>query len=162
LFLVQPHQVKGNSMYTPSIESFRDGEYILTNKLTYKMEEPKRGDVVVFKAPHNEDYDYIKRIVGLPGDTVKIQGGKVNINDMFLDESSYLPDDSYTSAGSYLKEGEMLTIPLEKYFVLGDNRSHSSDSREWGLIPKNSIVGKAWFRYWPLNKLGAIEYPQYF
>ncbi|MFC1711937.1 signal peptidase I [Patescibacteria group bacterium] len=158
LFLVQPHQVKGNSMYTPLTESFNNGEYILTNKISYKFSEPESGDVIVFKAPHNEDYDYIKRIVAIPGNTVKISKGKVYINNMLLDESSYLTTDIYTSSGSFIKEGEDLIIPTEKYFVLGDNRPHSSDSREWGLLPKKNIVGKAWFRYWPIAKMGIIEY----
>jgi len=158
IFLFQPHQVKGNSMYTPLPDSFVNGEYILTNKINYRFETPKRGDVIIFKAPHNEDYDYIKRIIGLPNEKVKIIQGKVYINGVLLDESSYLPESNYTSPGRFLKEGEEITIPPDKYFVLGDNRDHSSDSREWGVIPYKNIVGKAWFRYWPINKLGFIKY----
>ncbi|OGD54092.1 signal peptidase I [Candidatus Beckwithbacteria bacterium RBG_13_35_6] len=158
LFLVQPHQVKGNSMYTPLATSFNNGEYILTNKIGYRFEQPQRNEVIVFKAPLNEEYDYIKRIIAIPGDMVKINQGQIYLNSQLLDESSYLPANTYTQAGYFLKEGEELSIPTDKYFVLGDNRAHSSDSREWGLVSRNSIVGKAWFRYWPISKIGVIEY----
>lgn len=158
LFLLQPHQVKGNSMYTLLLDSFNNGEYLLTNKISYRFNDPQRGDVVIFKAPQNQDYDYIKRIIGLPEERIKIQKGKVFINDLLLDESKYLPNDSYTNAGRFIKEGEILTIPLEKYFVIGDNRSHSSDSRDWGFISQKNIIGKAWFRYWPLAKIGLVKY----
>jgi signal peptidase I len=151
LFLVQPHQVRGNSMFP----NFHDGEYLLTNKLSYRLGEPKRGDVIVFKAPKNEEYDYIKRIVGVPGDKLTIKGGHVYLNDQLLKEA-YLPADFTTSGGSFLREGEEFTIPAGEYLVLGDNRSHSSDSREWGDVPVENIIGKAWLRYWPFNRVGLI------
>lgn len=158
LFLFQPHQVKGNSMATSIPLSFQNGEYLLTNKIVYRFNKPQRGDIVVFKAPQNEDYDYIKRIIALPSERIKIEAGKIFINDQVLDELSYLPADIYTQAGHFLKEGEEIVIPQEKYFVLGDNRPHSSDSREWGPVPVKNIVGKAWLRYWPLNKFGLITH----
>ncbi len=151
LFLVQPHQVRGNSMYP----TFHDGEYLLTDKLSYRLGEPGRGDVIVFQAPQNQEYDYIKRIVGLPGDRVKIKNSQVYINGEPLDES-YLPGDFTTSGGSFLGEDKEIVIPEGEYLVLGDNRSHSSDSREWGDVPVENIIGKALFRYWPLNKLGLV------
>jgi signal peptidase I len=151
LFLVQPHQVRGNSMYP----TFHDGEYLLTDKLSYRLGEPGRGDVIVFQAPQNQEYDYIKRIIGLPGDRVKIKNSQVYINGELLDES-YLPEDFTTSGGSFLSEDEEVVIPEGEYLVLGDNRSHSSDSREWGDVPIENIIGKALFRYWPLNKLGLV------
>ncbi len=157
LFFFQPHQVKGNSMHTTLTDSFDNGEYILTNKINYRFDKPERGDVVVFKAPQNEDYDYIKRVVGMPGETVKVFNGRVYINGLPLDESAYLPSTVNTSAGRFLKEGEEVTIPEGKYFVLGDNRAHSSDSRDWGYVTEENIVGKAWFVYWPPNKLGLVE-----
>ena len=158
LFLFQPHQVKGNSMSTPLPQSFHNGEYLLTNKITYKFHEIKRSDVIVFKAPHNENYDYIKRVIGLPGERIKIQKGKVFINGSPLNESKYLPQNSYTNAGRFLKEGEEIIIPPRKYFVIGDNRSYSSDSRDWGFVPQKNIIGKAWFRYWPPDKIGLVKY----
>lgn len=153
LFLFQPHQVKGNSM----LPNFNNGEYLLTNKIVYKIHEPQRENIVVFKAPQNEEYDYIKRIIALPGESIKISNGVVYINNQPLDESKYLlPTEKGTSAGQFLKEGEEIVVPNDSYFVLGDNRSHSSDSRDWGFVPFKNIVGLAWFRYWPPSKVGLI------
>ena len=155
-FLFQPHQVKGNSMYV----NFHDGEYLLTDKISYRFNQPQRGDVVVFKAPKNEDYDYIKRVIALPGERIKIEAGKVYLNGGRLDESGYLDPDTVTQAGFYAKEGLTITVPAEGYFVMGDNRSNSSDSRDWGAVPMTNIVGKAWIRYWPINQLGIVDkYP---
>ncbi len=156
-FLFQPHQVKGNSMY----DNFHDGEYLLTDKVSYRFHEPARDDVIVFKAPGNEDYDYIKRVIGLPGDKVEVKGGHVFLNGQQLDESGYLDPRIVTHAGVFAKEGQTVTVPQTEYFVMGDNRNNSSDSREWGLVPQANIVGKAWVRYWPLNRLGLIKkYPK--
>lgn len=156
LFLFQPHQVRGSSMYP----TFNDGEYLLTNKISYRFEEPQRGDVVIFRAPRNEEYDYIKRIIGLPGESIKVERGKIFINNNLLPES-YLPESYVTSGGGFLREGQSITIPLGTYFVCGDNRSHSSDSREWGFVPRENIVGKSWFRYWPPQRFGAIPKANY-
>lgn len=153
LFLVQPHQVRGSSMYP----NFHDGEYLLTDKLSYRLGEPDRGDVIVFKAPQNQEYDYIKRIIGLPGDKITIKDGQVYLNDQLNDEP-YLPDDFSTSGGNYWREGTEIIIPEGEYLVLGDNRSHSSDSREWGTVPEENIIGKAWLRYWPFNKVGIVGF----
>lgn len=156
-FLFQPHQVRGNSMF----DNFHDGEYLLTDKIDYRFHEPSRGDVVVFKAPKNEDYDYIKRIVGLPGDQVSIKDGQVWINSEKLDESGYLDPRIITRPGMFTEEGEIITVPIGSYFVMGDNRNNSSDSRDWGPVPIENIVGKAWVRYWPINELGVIKkYPK--
>jgi len=156
LFLFQPHQVRGSSMYP----SLHDGEYLLTDKVSYRLHQPKRGDVIIFTAPHNEEYDYIKRIIGLPGETIKIENGKVFINGLALDEV-YIPNDFTTFAGSFAKEGYNVLLPPEQYFVLGDNRQHSSDSREWGSVPEKNIIGRAAFRYWPVEELGSIKEPDY-
>ena len=152
LFLFQPHQVKGNSMYP----NFHDGEYILTDKISYRLGLPKRGDVIVFKAPKNEEVDYIKRIIGLPGDEIKVSAGLVYINNKKLNED-YLPTDYVTSSGSFLSEDAPVKITEGQYFVLGDNRNHSSDSREWGFVKKDEIIGKAFFRYWPVNRVGTVQ-----
>lgn len=156
-FLFQPHQVKGNSMY----DNFHDGEYILTDKISYRFRLPQRDDVVVFKAPQNEDYDYIKRIIALPGDRIKVSQGRIYMNDQAVNESGYLDPRINTAAGVWAKEGQSLTVPANEYFVMGDNRSHSSDSREWGPVPQPNIVGRAWLRYWPLNQIGLVDkYPK--
>lgn len=157
LFLFQPHQVKGNSMSTSLKKSFYNGEYLLTNKISYRFNLPKRGDVIIFKAPQNENYDYIKRIIALPGETIKTKNGKVFINAKPLKESAYLPPTTYTKGGIFLKDEEEITIPQNKYFVMGDNRNFSSDSRDWGLVPKKNIIGKAWFCYWPPKKIGFLN-----
>jgi len=156
LFLFQPHQVKGNSMYP----NFHDGEYILTDKISYRLGQPKRGDVIVFKAPRNEEVDYIKRIIGLPGDEIKLENNSMFINTKRLDEG-YLPSDFVTLPGSFLSENIPVTVPAGQYFVLGDNRNHSSDSREWGMVKRDEIVGKAFFRYWPINQVGTIKKVSY-
>lgn len=156
-FLFQPHQVKGSSMY----DNFHDGEYLLTDKVTYRFRSPERGDVIVFKAPQNEDYDYIKRIIALPGDTVKISSGQVFVNNALVDESGFLDKRITTHSGLYAKEGQTVTVPAAEYFVMGDNRSNSSDSREWGPVPQANVVGRAWLRYWPINELGVVDkYPK--
>lgn len=156
LFLFQPHQVKGSSDFP----NFHDGEYLLTDKISYRLNVPKRGEVIIFKAPRNEDYDYIKRIIGLPGETVMIRNGKVYLNNRLLAEP-YIPADYQTFGGSFAQEGQLIPIPEGQYFVLGDNRSHSSDSRDWGTVPRENIIGKAWLRYWPLNRVGLIARPEY-
>ena len=140
--------------------NFHDGEYLLTDKISYRLNTPTRGDVVVFKAPRNEDYDYIKRIIGLPGETIRVQDGKVFINNITLEEN-YLPQEYVTSGGTYWQTGKNIVLLPDEYFVLGDNRSHSSDSREWGVVPKANIVGKAFLRYWPTDRFDLIKKPLY-
>lgn len=150
LFLFQPNQVKGNSMDP----TFHDGEYILTDKISYRLGLPKRGDVVVFKSPKNADVDFIKRIIGLPGERVKIVGGKVYVNSELFDESSYLDQSVYTGPESFLAENQEITIPAGRFFVMGDNRSHSSDSRDFGPVMPSEFIGKVFFRYWPIDRFG--------
>src|SRR3989338_4437361 len=151
LFLVQPHQVKGPSM----LPNFNDGEYLLTEKVSYRLGEPKRGDVIIFEAPQNKRDDYIKRIIGLPGETVSVSSGKVYVNGKLLQES-YLPADFKTQPGAFLTENLQYKIPYGQYFVLWDNRSHSLDSRALGPIKKKTIVGRAWLVYWPMNLTGFV------
>lgn len=151
LFLMQPHQVKGNSMFP----TFKDGEFLLTDKVTFKRRAPHYGDVVVFKAPINENFDFIKRVIGIPGDQLMIRGGKLYVNGKALNEF-YLPPGNVTNPGQFLHEGETYTVPEGSIFAVGDNRNHSSDSRDWGPVPYQNIVGKAFFRYWPSNKMGMI------
>lgn len=156
LFLVQPHEIKGNSMEP----NFHNNEYILTDKISYKFSEPKRGDVIIFKAPKNPEIDYIKRIIGLPGDHIKVQNGQVYLNGKPLKEV-YLKDPTSLFPGSYLQEGVEIVVPQEEYFAMGDNRPHSSDSREFGPVPVNLIIGKAILRYWPLSQIGTLPKVSY-
>lgn len=154
LFVISPQEISGESMFP----TFENGEYILTNKIEYKLDEPKRGEVIVFKSPGNKDIDFIKRIIAIPGDRLKVINGKYYLNDQVLPET-FLPDGLYTFAGSFLKENTEITIPPGRYFVSGDNRPHSLDSREFGTIPKEDIVGKALLRYWPFDRAGIIKNP---
>lgn len=150
LFLFQPNQVKGHSMEP----TFHDAEYILTDKVSFKMGLPQRDDVVVFRSPKNAEVDYIKRIIALPGERVKIQGGKVFVNGSLLDESAYLGPTVYTGPESFLSENQEITLPEGKYFVMGDNRPGSSDSRDFGPVTPSEFIGKVFFRYWPLDRFG--------
>ena len=150
LFLFQPNQVSGNSMYG----TFHDKEYILTDKVSYRFSLPQRGEVVVFKSPKNPDIDFIKRIIGLPGETVKLNNGRIYINGVLLEEN-YLPKNLLTPGSYFLGEGRVVTIPDNNYFVMGDNRTGSSDSREWGTVKKEEFIGKVFFRYFPFDRFGT-------
>lgn len=151
LFLFQPHQVQGHSMDP----NFDDGEYLLTEKMSYRFGEPKRGDVIVFKAPPSKRDDYIKRIIGLPGETVMVSNGKIFIDQKVLNEK-YLPSDFVTRPGAFLATDSSITLKTGEYIVIGDNRDHSYDSRSWGPIKKADIIGKAWFVYWPPKQTGFV------
>lgn len=161
LFLFQPHQVKGNSM----LASFEDGEFLLTDKISYRFDPPARGDVVVFKAPKTEpcseiECEYIKRIIGVPNDKIMVLGGEVYVNGQILKED-YLFSGTTTSSGFSLPEGKEIIVPENHYLVMGDNRSHSRDGREFGPIPKQSIIGKTFLRYWPVSKAVVIKHPSF-
>jgi len=157
LLVLQPHKIKGSSMEP----NFQDAEYLLTDKVTYRFNEPKRGDVIVFSPPIGiEGEEFIKRIIGLPGEKITLKEGSFYINDKKLEEEN-ISRDVLTASGAFLKEGVSVVIPENHYFVSGDNRSHSSDSRTWGLITKNKITGRAWLLYWPINKAGTISRPKY-
>lgn len=137
------------------VPNFQDGEFLLTDKFSYRIGNPKRGDVVIFSAPPNRQEDFIKRIVALPGERVSVQSGKMFINGKALAEG-YLPSDFRTEPGTYFAEGKTITLGADEFFVLGDNRGHSLDSRSFGPIRKNDIVGRAWLVYWPPGKAGFV------
>ena len=152
LFVAQPHKVSGNSM----VPTFHNGDYILTDKLSYRLGEPKRGDIIVLKNPRDESQDFIKRIMALPGDMIKVERNSVYLNGELLNEK-YLPAGIQTNSGSFLLEGTDVKVGPNQYFVFGDNRPHSSDSREWGAITREEIVGKTFFRYWPPKDFGIVR-----
>lgn len=152
LFVAQPHKVSGKSMFP----TFEDGDYILTDKITYRLNTPKRGDVVVLKNPRDKSQDFIKRVIVLPEETVKVEGGSIYIDNQKLIEP-YISEEVKTDAGNFLTEGLEVKAGPNQYFVMGDNRPHSSDSREWGPITKEEIVGKAFFRYWPPQTFGLTN-----
>jgi len=154
LFIMQPNQVKGASMEP----SFQSGDYIFTSKVTYKFRKPDRGDIVVFKSPKNPDIDYIKRIIGLPGDKVIISNGVVSVNGIVLNEK-YISDKTNLWDNGFVKDNVPIIIPDEEVFVMGDNRPRSSDSREFGPIPIETIIGQVFYRYFPSDKIGSVKNP---
>jgi signal peptidase I len=149
VFIYQPVKVEGTSM----MPTLTDQERIFINKFTYHLGlgSIERGDMVVFWYPLAEDKSYIKRVIGLPGDTVYIDAGQVYVNGRPLTES-YVPED-YRDRVSW----EEHRIPPGEYFVLGDHRSSSSDSRTWGFVKREKIYGKAVFVYWPLKNIGRLR-----
>lgn len=151
LFFFQPGVVRGSS----SFPTIKDNERFITDKLSYRLQNPQRGDFVVIKSPQNSEIDFIKRIVGLPGETIMLLSCRIYIDGNILNEP-YLQPETCTQGESFLKEGQNYQIPTNFYFMLGDNRNHSSDSRDFGPIPASNIVGKAGFRYWPPEGFGAL------
>ena len=140
-------RVDGRSMEP----SFQDGDYVIVNKLAYSSGELDRGDVIVFPFPLNTEEDFIKRIIGLPGDHLKIVRG-----DIFLNGQRITEDYLLTNASGDMEE---IIVPQGTVFVMGDNRNDSSDSRVWGPLQISEIIGKAFYRYWPFNAIGAIDHP---
>jgi signal peptidase I len=155
-FLVQPFYVKGASMEP----SFWDHEYLIIDELSYRFKQPQRGDIVVFRYPADPKQFFIKRIIGLPGETVEVAGGQIKIyndkhpNGSVLDEKMYLDQD-------YTAMTRTATLKNDEYFVLGDNRIASLDSRLFGPIKRELIVGKVWLRGWPLDNWKVFDEVQY-
>ena len=137
---LQSYRVEGRSMKP----SFSNGQYLLVAKVLYRFGSPQRGDVIIFHPPISSTRPYIKRVIGLPGERVEIKEGKVYINDRELEET---PD--FYTPGNCLQ-----ILEEDEYFVLGDNRDESSDSRSWGPVSKEDIIGKAWLCYWPPGEWG--------
>ncbi len=163
-WLVQPFFVQGASMEP----NFFEREYLVVDEISYRFAPPQRGDIVVFHPPQRPDEFYIKRVVGLPGETVSLRGGRVFIANaahpeaVALDESAYLPTGTATRATTaQLAEGVPLTLGAREYLVLGDNRGNSQDSRAFGPLEQSHIVGRAWLRGWPLDRAGGVPVPQY-
>jgi signal peptidase I len=147
IFLYQPVKVEGVSMM-PSLE---DQERIFVNKFVYRLEPIGRGDIVVFRYPRDPSKSYIKRVIAMAGDRIRIDFGQVYVNNQALDED-YVPP-AYTDQKPYPE----ITVPANSFFVLGDHRSMSSDSREFGPVDQSLIYGKAVFGYWPMDKLGRVR-----
>lgn len=154
-FILQPFLVEGNSMEP----NFHSREFLLVDRINYKFNQPKRGDVIVFRSPKNMSEDYIKRIVGLPGENVKIENGRIFINNLYLNET-YLPVDTVTNTSADLLTSFSTTLKQDEYFVLGDNRNNSSDSREWGAVPIKNIIGRTWLIMYPFENFGKVKNPQ--
>ena len=155
-YLVQPFFVKGASME----QNFHDGDYLLIDEISYRFHEPRRGDVIVFRYPENPSQFYIKRIIGLPGETVEVKNNKVKIYNTEF-KTGFVPKEYYLSDGQETFGNTSLQLKDDEYFVMGDNRLQSSDSRRWGAVPKSNITGKAFVRLWPVTKITKVEAVSY-
>jgi len=153
-FVAQPFLVSGSSMEP----NFKNGDYLLIDELAYRFREPERGEVIVFRYPNDPRVYYIKRIIGLPGERVVISGGKVTI---YKDGQPLVLNESY----AWVRGGGLgnfdVTLKANEYFVMGDNRSFSYDSRSWGPLPANDIIGLTRFRLWPITQVMAFSAPTY-
>ncbi|KPJ56786.1 hypothetical protein AMJ49_03890 [Parcubacteria bacterium DG_74_2] len=154
-FIFQPFIVKGASMEP----SFFDRDYLVVDEISYRFHPPQRGEVIVFKYPQNPSQRFIKRIIGLPGETVEISEGRIIISkdgySWILDETDYVPE------SFLLLKSIKVSLEKDEYFVLGDNRGHSFDSEDWGALPEDYIIGRVVFRALPFTSLAKIEAPNY-
>ena len=153
-FIFKPFYVEGQSMEPTYLGS----EYLIIDEISYRFREPERGEVIVLRAPTVEKEYFLKRIIGLPGDHIWVENNKVIISnsqrpDRVLLEEKYLVEPTPGSAN--------YTLGLDEYFVMGDNRDASFDSRRFGPIKRNGIIGRTWFRGWPLNRITLFEPPVY-
>ncbi len=150
VFIAQPFIVSGSSM----IPTFQNSNYLIVDELSYRFHEPKRGDVIVFHPPPDPSTYYIKRIIGIPGDTMHIKNGVVTLSnkehpDGIILSEPYIAKDTLT-------EEETIPVPDGQYFVMGDNRPASFDSRRWGLLPRQNITGRAFIRLFPINEISIL------
>ncbi len=146
-FIAQPFIVQGASMDP----TFATGQYLIVDEITYRFDEPKRGDVIVLRYPKDPKKFFIKRLVGLPGDTLTIKNGVVSIATEEISESFVLDEPYVTYSKTDNKDDEVITLSDNEYFVMGDNRAASLDSRTWGVLPQDLIVGRALLRLFPIN-----------
>jgi signal peptidase I len=163
-FIIQAFKIPTGSMRPTLME----GDLILVNKFIYgakvpftkhrlpKVRDPKRGDVIVFIYPEDVKKDFIKRLIGLPGDMLEIRNGNIYVNNNLLSGPQFNKR-YYYNRGDFAKEGEVLIVPQDSYFVLGDNSASSKDSRYWGFVPKDNILGMAVTIYWPPQRIRAIK-----
>ncbi len=138
-------RIEGSSM----MPTMQEGEYVLINKLAYYLDEPDRGDIIVLHYPRDPSRDFIKRVIGVPGDVVEVREQRVMVNDTVLNEPYISADPTYSGRW---------TVPADQYFVLGDNRNNSSDSHTWEFLPEDLIVGKGWVIYWPFDHVERVPH----
>ena len=145
-FVFQFYYIPSGSM-EPTLQI---DDKILVTKYSYKLKTPERGEIIVFEYPYDKKLSYIKRLIGLPGEQIEIKDSELYINDILVQEK-YLPE------GLTFEDYGPVEVPEDQYFMLGDNRNHSSDSRVWGFVDKELIVGKARLTYWPLDRIGGVN-----
>ncbi len=155
-FLFQPFLVSGASMEP----TFQNGDYLLVDEISYRFRTPKRGEVLVFRYPNNPSKKFIKRVVGLPGENVVVEAGKVKITTNGKEQEYILNENSYLPNASTPGKVEM-KLEEDEYFVLGDNRNGSYDSRGWGALAEEQIVGKVFLRAWPIEGFETFSKPKY-
>ncbi|MBI4143111.1 signal peptidase I [Candidatus Uhrbacteria bacterium] len=155
-FLIQPFYVKGASMEP----NFEDHEYLIIDELSYRFREPLRGDIVVFRYPYDPSQFFIKRVIGLPGERVDIRDGAIRIRTAEHPNGFTLVED-YLAPNVTTPGERSVTLGMDEFFVLGDNRRASFDSKDFGPIPRRAIVGRAWFRGWPPSKFSRFTAPAY-
>lgn len=154
-FLIQPFYVKGASMEP----NFYDHEYLMIDEISYRLGEPQRGDIVVFRYPNDPRQFFIKRVVGLPGEKVVVGGGQVTIYASGDSEGTVLDESVYLGVGTLTTGERDTTLGPDEYFLMGDNRAASLDSRMFGPVPREFLVGRAWFRGWPPEKISVFDNP---
>ena len=153
-FLLGPYKIPTGSMKP----TFLEGDRIFVDKISYRFREPERGDIIVFKYPLDKKKDFVKRLVAFPGEKVQIQDGKLIVNGRVLDHKPFTDHYYYNRPDwQFAKENTVIDVPEEAYFVLGDNSAQSSDSRNWGFVPAKNLVGRAFFIWWPLNRLRLVD-----
>jgi signal peptidase I len=157
IFIAQPFVVSGSSMKP----NFHDHDYLIIDQLSYRFGSPQRGDVVVLKYPKDPKQYFIKRIVALPGEKIKFERGYVVIANSENPEGVRLEEPYLASQVETIGKPDFVTLGTSEYFVLGDNRTASSDSRVWGVLPEGDIVGKAWLRVYPFPDFGTFQHPAY-
>ncbi|MFC1752156.1 signal peptidase I [Thermoproteota archaeon] len=145
-YIIQTSMVPTGSM----IPTLNIGDRLFVNKFIYRFVMPKRSDIIVFKSPYKNKNDYVKRCIGLPGEKIQIIKGVVYINDKQLVLPGVNVQRDYSFYGP-------VSVPEKSYFALGDNRGNSQDSRVWGFVPENDLLGKAWFTFWPLNRMRLLR-----
>jgi signal peptidase I len=145
-FIIQPFFVKGQSMEP----NFQENDYLIIDQLSFRFREPSRGEVVVLRSPIQKNYFFIKRIIGLPGEKIEIKNNQVKIYSKDQPEGFVLTE-PYLASGEITEGNLEIQVGEDEYFVLGDNRRFSYDSRRWGLLKKNELIGRAWLRLWPIN-----------
>ncbi len=153
-FILGPYKIPTGSMRP----TFLEGDRIFVDKLSYRFNPPKRGDILVFKYPKDKKKDFVKRLVGEPGDQIEIRDGKILLNGRILDDSPFSGHYYYNRDDwAFGKREEVIAVPPDSYFVLGDNSAQSSDSRNWGFVPEKNVVGKAFFIWWPPKRIKFVR-----
>lgn len=164
-FIIQAFKIPSSSM----VPTFMVGDRIFVNKFIYgakvpftkfrlpAVREPKRGDIVVFISPEDRKKDFVKRLIAFGGESVEIKDGRIYINGNLLEAPSSIRSVYYYNSGDYGAQNQVIKVPADSYYVMGDNSSNSRDSRYWGFVPKDNMIGKVFVIYWPLPRMKAIK-----